>query len=70
MDHDRARTLRHVTEAKYGAPVYSLHPPMVATAPEDPLDNSPVHAVCTSHYAFNLAVHAVNSHVTMICISQ
>ena len=28
-------------EAKYGAPVYSLHPPMVATFPGMPLDNSP-----------------------------
>ena len=34
-------TLRHVMEAKYGAPVYSLHPPMVATFPDMPLDNSP-----------------------------
>lgn len=36
-------TLRHVMEAKYGAPVYSLHPPMVATFPDMPLDNSPVY---------------------------
>ena len=36
-------TLRQVIEAKKGAPVYSLHPPIVATFPDAPLDNSPVH---------------------------
>ena len=41
-------TLKQVIEAKYGAPVYSLHPPMVATFPDAPLESSPVHhRVCS-----------------------
>ena len=44
-------TLRHVMEAKYGAPVYSLHPPMVATFPDMPLDNSPeYHDISITHW--------------------
>ncbi len=31
-------------EAKNGAPVYSLHPPMVASIPDCPLTESPVQA--------------------------
>lgn len=37
----KSLTLKQVMEAKYGAPVYSLQPPMVATLPDIPLDSSP-----------------------------
>lgn len=44
--------------AKKGAPVYSLHPPMVATLPDMPLDNSPA----------SMAAQVYNTH--MQCYMQ
>ena len=50
-------------EAKKGAPVYSLHPPMMATFPDDPLESSPVHrSVCSEQQSWGLELSILGQH--------
>ena len=55
-------------DAKKGAPVYSLHPPMVPTSPAWPLDFSPAATqVCSS---LGRCIHANLHRDTAACVQK